>query len=1091
MTSELSRRRMLTLGAAAVAATATSGWLGESTALAHTAGERTSTTAVGDTKIAKVFGGNPLAARPMARMWFPDAGAGKDSEGLALVAKQLTDMANGGFGGVEIAFLSDNTSYDNDDAKEFGWGSENWRRILKQALRTANGAKAGFKVDITITSHWPPIVNTVDPNDDEQQQEASYAYRKITADDLSAGRGDLPLPETRTRDFSNTSSLIADFVFVDKLATATVARVASLDDSGDPVFELASLIDVTAATTRKQETDASAAAKVENGKRYAGSAAGVPDRAYAEANGIDYDDVLAKFGPEPTSSSFKGKIDSDGNRRRMADWQYHYESDLSKVGALKKYSPSSGDSLAAGDYVLFGTYRRGTGQIMSGGASVTIHNRSYATNYFSAEGVQKIFDFWDAHILDREMISLLKKNGRLGSSIFEDSIEIHADSPLWTPNLLTAFERLNGYDVAKYGPVLALNSSARFDDSETATRIGEDKNLVLGDLYETEHASLIKDWTDSFGYTYRAQAYTLSGLDIARAASALDIPEGDNSTSGDGLRNISAAVNMAGGALVSMETTTFSANINSTWHTVAQEVNRDLSHGVNRSIFHGSAFARSFNGHQSSWPGWNFWTFSSYNARQIWWDDVDTFSGYVTRSQTVMQHGNARIDLAVLLGTNDGFSIQSGNGFQSLLDKGYSYNLLSESLLDSKSAKVSGGVLAADGPAFKTLIVREATRLSVSTVQKLIDYAGKGLPVILYNTDVTRVYGTNKNNNNDTALAQKLAKLNKLATVATATTQAEILSLLDSWKVTPAALHDLAGVEASLRHSSEADYYYFYNSTSAAVSGKVTLAGTGVPHLLDAWTGEVTPIAEYVADADTVTVTIDLEGRDAVIVALGGGKASRQTHATTVSAGTVRYGGKGQLIHRAGTAGTSTVSLSTGKKQKVTIGSLPDAVSLGTGWKLALESWGPDKDANTVDPTVSARTGISFTDTSLGDWTDLPATSAQLTRLGVDSMSEVSGIGRYSTTFTLPKTWRSNVGALLELAHGDDLVAEVRINGALIDDVDQFTDTIDVGGLLQAGRNALEVKLDTTLGHRTGATTSSQTYGLTAVTLTPYVENTL
>ncbi|MDQ7908762.1 hypothetical protein RB614_29945 [Phytohabitans sp. ZYX-F-186] len=237
-----------------------------------------------------------------------------------------------------------------------------------------------------------------------------------------------------------------------------------------------------------------------------------------------------------------------------------------------------------GDYVLFGTYHRSTGQVMSGGAAVTIYNRSYVTDYFSAAGVRAVFDFWDEHILDKEMLKLLKQNGKLGTSIFEDSIEISRSGPLWTPDLLREFSRTSGSGTARYAPVLALADADRFDDGDLAARIVEDYNLTLGALYEDRHAARISDWAAAFGYTYRAQAYRLPGLDFAGAAAAVDIPEGDNSTSGDGLRNLAAAVNLTGGKLLSMETTTFAADMHSTWKHIAKEVNGDLSHGVNRSI---------------------------------------------------------------------------------------------------------------------------------------------------------------------------------------------------------------------------------------------------------------------------------------------------------------------------------------------------------------------------------------------------------------------------------------------------------------------------------------------------------------------------
>ena len=74
--------------------------------------------------IASDFQRPSTQAKPMVRTWFPDAGAGESPDGLALVVKQFTDQAAAGFGGAEIAFLSDNTSYTNADAQTIGFGRD-------------------------------------------------------------------------------------------------------------------------------------------------------------------------------------------------------------------------------------------------------------------------------------------------------------------------------------------------------------------------------------------------------------------------------------------------------------------------------------------------------------------------------------------------------------------------------------------------------------------------------------------------------------------------------------------------------------------------------------------------------------------------------------------------------------------------------------------------------------------------------------------------------------------------------------------------------------------------------------------------------
>jgi hypothetical protein len=78
--------------------------------------------------------------------------------------------------------------------------------------------------------------------------------------------------------------------------------------------------------------------------------------------------------------------------------------------------------------------------------------------------------------------------------------------PIQSGELIPFFANLlSKYDAAKYAPILALNSTAQFDDTETAQRIKEDYNLTLGHLYKTEHAAKISKWTSTFARTAPAR----------------------------------------------------------------------------------------------------------------------------------------------------------------------------------------------------------------------------------------------------------------------------------------------------------------------------------------------------------------------------------------------------------------------------------------------------------------------------------------------------------------------------------------------------------------------------------------------------------
>lgn len=275
---------------------------------------------------------------------------------------------------------------------------------------------------------------------------------------------------------------------------------------------------------------------------------------------------------------------------------------------------------------------------------------------------------------------------------------------------------------------------------------------------------------------------------------------------------------------------------------------------------------------------------------------------------------------------------------------------------------------------------------------------------------------------------------------------------------------------------------------SGVVSSRITIAGAGQPYWLDAWTGAAVPLPVYTAGPGTISFDLTLLPGAAAIIAVGGAPpGGAASHAISSTGGQVTYSRTGQLVHQAAAAGTYTVGLSTGPARKITVASVPAALSLGDGWNLTLDSWGPDDTAN---PTISAKTTVSFSGITLGTWASLPASSSQLTALGVSSMSQVAGTGSYSRQFSLPSGWTPDNGAYLQLAHGQDMVVAVSVNGHALPTIDQFSDQLDLGGYLTPGPNTITVRIDTTLNNRiTGKT--AQLYGLTGAQLTPYQQTVL
>ena len=302
-------------------------------------------------------------AKPMARMWFPDASAGEDDNDY--IEKQISELAAKGFGGVEMAMIMTNgVYYENDDTRIYGWGTDNWIKLMKKVLRAAAKVSGGFQVDATITSHWPPVLNTIDPNDEAASRELSFSVTPITADDMESGTIKLELPLQKTTAPASTFGPTAydHFLFTDRFVSAVLVKIADIVVQPDEnavqnrtryVFDFKSLTPITDRVA------------VIPG---AGYAAGVPDRAAATAHGWDYDKICRFFGPESNGpwTRCNGKQDEDMNRKRMADWQEEYQVSLNDLDVNVS---ENGGKPKVGDWVVLSTLCRGTGQSVVGAST--------------------------------------------------------------------------------------------------------------------------------------------------------------------------------------------------------------------------------------------------------------------------------------------------------------------------------------------------------------------------------------------------------------------------------------------------------------------------------------------------------------------------------------------------------------------------------------------------------------------------------------------------------------------------------------------------------------------------------------------------
>lgn len=1094
----------------------------------------------GTRTIIEAFQNPDVSEKPMARMWFPDASAGIDE--YDTIEKQIQELAEAGFGGVELAMMVDGGSFNNEDAKIIGWGTESYRELLKKVLKAANAIEGGFIVDITYTAHWPLTISTIDPNDEAQQQNLVSVWQKVTQEDLANGTVELELPEGKYYDQMN-----APFIFKNTLVSASLVKVESVNEDGSLVLDLDSV--TTLETTELEKAtkagvpDAEALAEIES---YV--SAGVTEETVTECFG--------EAGNPDDAVSENGKIDSDGNRIRMADVQNYHSVDLSEYASQEEteegegggmpggepgmmmggqaasssieITPSEGEEVQAGDYILLNVYSRGSGQIQSdgsfGGTSVPMYGRCYVPTYFQQEGADAVTNYWDEHILDEELISLLQENAQYGSSMFEDSLELSKDGAFWAATVMEEVLTQKGesYAYADELPVVmaaSTNNTISFNNDTLAEKIEKDYNSALGELYEDYHSAPLSSWAkETLGYTFRAQTMTLTGMNVAGAAAGVDVPEGDNSSKGDGLRNLSAAVNLADKELLSMEAVTGMGNNALNWEDVLTEVSQNYSDGVNRVILHGTPYSKSSNGYNSSWPGWMAFgnCFSdSYSYRQTYWDEAEGFTTFMAKTQAVLQNGTQKVDLAILQDTESAFSLSSGNSFQTLLDYGYSYNIVNEALLALDGVEVTDGVLDADGPSYKALIMNSVSTISSDGLEKIYQFAKAGLPIYIYNCDIENIYGTDCDADSVAALEAALKNLEKQSNVTFVADQETLYEYLKADGILADVSYDAEQLEAThyLDETDGSDYYYlFYNTKpsnsgminsgdgnsfkTGTISAEITLKGSGVPYLLDAMDGSITPVAAYTENGDgTLTMRVELSGAESQIIAITENTDAfpeyPQVHALAAQEGTDVLYEEGTLLFEADAEGSYEVTMSDGSIYTVEIDSSEEVLDLGTdGWNVTVVSYGPDETANAVggenyqgaiaeftstvyeeyllkDPSATVRMEITVEDGKLGAISELSVTEEQLTAMGVESMQNVSGTVTYTKTFELPEGWAGNTEIDAAFTYNRDQIVAVTVNGTDVGIISNITDSVDITKYLAAGENTISVTIATTLLNRT------------------------
>ncbi|KAJ5864500.1 uncharacterized protein N7529_006416 [Penicillium soppii] len=700
-------------------------------------------------------------------------------------------------------------------------------------------------------------------------------------------------------------------------------------------------------------------------------------------------------------------------------------------------------------------------------------NGSYTVDHYSPRGAETVKHFWETHILnDTEIRSLLEDVGTYG---WEDSLEIKSNIS-WSPSLPERFEKMHGYRLHKYLPLLQYGNNnpgvqpsypgklkCVADDDNRGEGFLNDFRATLAAGYG-EYLDTLTSWLQGLGLGHSAQVSYNLPIDMETNIDRVDAPECESlafNDNIDGYRQFSGAANVAQKSVISNE---MGANLEKALALPLSEllgqINIAFAGGVNQIVLHGQTFTGDY--FETTWPGYLgfFLLFSeSYMDKQPAWRlGMPDMIGYINRNQYILHKGQPRTDVALF--NKVSYTDPQLNTLYTdddLINDGYTYTYLNPTNLNLSQAYVSDGILAPEAPAYQALVVTAHQNMTLEAVSKIQEFANAGLPVVL-SGGLPGYYPTGNASDRD-AVNTALRTLKNSDNVHT-TGNRSTASALKSLGIRPRVeiiTPDNATWYPVMRTENATDYVFVFNK-EATGGGYLRVSSTKTPYALNSWTGERIALLNYRVHDGTTTIPLTLATNQTTVFAFSDDWTSEvptpASHAIHVPSNVLGYNftTKDLVVHVATGVhqDSRNLKLSNGKEHNISANRAVSSFDL-QNWTLVAEHW--EAPQNMSDVTVIAdKHNTTHHLTSLVSWLDIPG------------LHNASGVGYYFHEFTWPPISSNSAGSidgaylsLPQISHGLKLF----VNGRVVQTLDFADPLVDISSFLQKGSNQITAVVPT------------------------------
>ena len=491
------------------------------------------------------------------------------------------------------------------------------------------------------------------------------------------------------------------------------------------------------------------------------------------------------------------------------------------------------------------------------------------TSFLDGSAARAATEYLDEHQIGADNLELLR---RAGTELFEDSLELNADSLFWTSEILERFAECHGYDVTPYLPLLFAHGMCRYWvpsedpmpdfelDTGVGARVRRDYYRLLTDLYISEHLLPLQEWSVSHGLRHKSQLAYGQNLEVIRGnrqfVRAGGRAEGESLNSGDRApidrsnatwrfaldwqRCIVAGAHQGGAVRISTELgAQFRAAYAFTLGDLQQMLAKEWAVGITKPFVHGVATQEP----GAAWPTQTRFEHIVSDSRNDThfpeWANWPPLTDYWARGTVVLETGVARTDVAVY---RDGFLTTAARGVrdvsldataparladtEALERAGFTVQFIDPVGLAEAGAIGDDGTLFPDGPAYRGLIVDERA-LPPEAAEAIADAAEHGVCVVIVGESPSADSGFANGSAGDERVRAALSRVVVQPTTTRVDAMSAAADALTHLGLIPRVATGCGALLSQWREAGPIRYILAYNTLSSPVPAELSFEGVG------------------------------------------------------------------------------------------------------------------------------------------------------------------------------------------------------------------------------------------------------------------------